>query len=199
MEVALFDYGTGNLHSLTKAIERAGHRVRIESDADRILAADALVLPGVGAFGAAARLLEPAAQHLRAALDRGFPCLGICLGMQLLFGESEEGSGEGMGAIPGRVRRLRARRVPHMGWNAVQPVAADPLFHSLAEPTVYFANSYVVEPEDADTVIAWTTYDDDRFPAAVRRFRTWGVQFHPEKSDVDGLRILSNFLVQAAS
>ncbi|MGH7507445.1 MAG: imidazole glycerol phosphate synthase subunit HisH [Longimicrobiales bacterium] len=199
MDVALFDYGTGNLHSLTKAIERAGHRVHIESEADRILKADALVLPGVGAFGAAAALLGPAASRIRAALDRGFPCLGICLGMQLLFDTSDEGGGTGLGAIPGKVRRLRARRVPHMGWNAVEPADSDPLFDRTREPVVYFANSYVAEPEDPETIIAWTTYGDDRFPAAVRRFRTWGVQFHPEKSDVAGLRILSNFLAQAAS
>jgi glutamine amidotransferase len=199
MEVALFDYGTGNLHSLTRAIEHAGHSVRIESDAERVLAARALVLPGVGAFGAAAGLLAPAAPALREALDRGFPCLGICLGMQLLFDESEEGPGAGLGALRGCVRRLEARRVPHMGWNQVQLVASDPLFHGAPEPFAYFANSFVVEPEDDGCVVAYTEYAGRRFPSVVRRGRTWGVQFHPEKSDAAGLRIIRNFLSQAAA
>jgi imidazole glycerol-phosphate synthase subunit HisH len=199
MDVALFDYGTGNLHSLGRAIERTGHSVRIESEADRVLSAGALVLPGVGAFGAAADLLAPAAAPLREALERGFPCLGICLGMQLLFDGSEEGPGAGLGALRGVVRRLEARRVPHMGWNQVQPVAHDPLFQGAPEPVAYFANSFVVEPEDDGCVVAYTEYGGKRFPSVVRRGRTWGVQFHPEKSAAAGLRIIRNFLSQAAA
>jgi imidazole glycerol-phosphate synthase subunit HisH len=199
MDVALFDYGTGNLHSLTRAIERAGHSVRVESEAERVLSAGALVLPGVGAFGAAASLLASAAPALREALDRGFPCLGICLGMQLLFDHSEEGEGAGLGRLPGVVRKLEARRVPHMGWNQVQPVAPDPLFIGSPEPVAYFANSYVVEPEDDGCVVAYTDYGGGRFPSVVRRGRTWGVQFHPEKSDAAGLRMIKNFLDQAAA
>jgi imidazole glycerol-phosphate synthase subunit HisH len=199
MDVALFDYGTGNLHSLGRAIERTGHSVRIESEADRVLSAGALVLPGVGAFGAAADLLAPAAAALREALERGFPCLGICLGMQLLFDGSEEGPGAGLGALRGVVRRLEARRVPHMGWNQVQPVAHDPLFQGAPEPVAYFANSFVVEPEDDGCVVAYTEYGGKRFPSVVRRGRTWGVQFHPEKSAAAGLRIIRNFLSQAAA
>jgi glutamine amidotransferase len=199
MDVAVFDYGTGNLHSLAKALEAAGHRVRIESEAGRVLSAQALVLPGVGAFGAAASLLAPAGDELRAALNRGFPCLGICLGMQLLFDRSDEGEGSGLGVLSGTVRRLEARRVPHVGWNQVQAVADDPLLAGTSDAVVYFANSYVAEPDDDGCIVAYTDYGGGRFPSVVRRLRTWGVQFHPEKSDYTGLRILRNFLDQAAA
>jgi len=191
MKVALFDYGTGNLHSLAKALERGGARVRI-ADPATALDADALVLPGVGAFGVAADRLAPAAPSIRDAVAVGFPVLGICLGMQLLFDASEEGPGEGLGVVPGRVRRLQARRVPHMGWNLVEPVTGDPLLDGSLE--AYFANSYVCEPEADGAVVATTTYEDRPFTAAVRRDRAWGVQFHPEKSGRAGLALLERFL-----
>jgi glutamine amidotransferase len=159
------------------------------------LSADAIVLPGVGNFGAAAARLAPARDSLRAALEDGTPCLGICLGMQLLFDASEEAGGRGIGAIPGHVRRLLAARVPHMGWNGVE-AAGDPLFEDTGDLVAYYANSFVCEPEDPDTVIAWTEYDGERWPAAVRRGRTLGVQFHPEKSGAPGLRLLRNFLAE---
>jgi glutamine amidotransferase len=196
--IALCDYGAGNLHSLAKALEAAGARVRIEPDPLRVLDADALVLPGVGAFGAAARRLAPAAAEIRRALEDGFPCLGVCLGMQLLFEWSEEGDGRGLGVLPGHVRRLRAGRVPHMGWNGVRSARMpDPLLAGLGDLVAYYANSFVVEPADPGAVIAWTVYERHRFPAAVRRGRTWGVQFHPEKSGAPGLRLIRNFVVEA--
>lgn len=196
MRVALFDYGTGNLHSLAKALEAGGGRVQVEEEPRRALAADALVLPGVGAFGGAAARLGTARRQIRQALAAGHPCLGICLGMQLLFEASEEDLGEGLGLLSGRVRRLRARRVPQMGWNSVE-TTGDPLFAGLEELLVYYANSFVPEPADPEAAIAWTTCGEDRFPAAVRRGRTWGVQFHPEKSAEAGLRLLRNFLNEA--
>lgn len=203
MRVALFDYGTGNLHSLAKALEAHGARVRVEADAASALAADALVLPGVGAFGAAAARLAPERDDIVAALDDGFPCLGICLGMQLLFARSEESTGEGLGYLSGRVRRLRATRVPQMGWNDVVPTPqgddADPLFAGLPAPVVYYANTFVPAPGDDARVIGWTTYADDRFAAAVRKRNTWGVQFHPEKSAAGGLRMIGNFLSQVTA
>lgn len=197
MRVALFDYGTGNLHSLGKALERGGGEVLIEADPLRALDADALVLPGVGAFGAAAAQLAPHAAQLRAALNDGLPCLGVCLGMQLLLESSEEGLGPGLGVISGRVRRLHARRIPHVGWNTAEP-NEDPLFGGLENLAVYYANSFAADPADLADVIAWTEYDGDRFPAALRRGRTWGVQFHPEKSGAAGLALIANFLRQAA-
>ncbi len=200
MKVSLFDYGTGNLHSLQKAFEGHGARVSVDDDPAAVLDADAMVLPGVGAFGAAAERLAGAHNEIVAALNRGFPCLGICLGMQLLFADSEESPGQGLGFIEGRVRRLQARRVPQMGWNDVEVEATpgDPLFASTLRPVVYYANTYVAEPEHRHHVVAWTTYEDDRFAAAVRKRNVWGVQFHPEKSAAGGLRMVRNFLAQAA-
>lgn len=199
MRVALLDYGVGNLHSLTRALEAGGARVRLESEPEAALSADALVLPGVGAFGAAAERLRPRLAALREGLAGGFPCLGICLGMQLLFESSDEGDGPGIGLIPGRVRLLRGRPVPHMGWNDFLPMdPGDELFRDLTSTTVYYANSFAADPPDESVVLGWTEYDGDRFPAVVRRGRTWGVQFHPEKSGPAGLRIIHNFLEAVA-
>ena len=196
MKVALFDYGIGNLHSLAKALEAGGAEVSLHSDIGSALRADALVLPGVGAFAPAAGVLAPLAPTLRAALAAGHPCLGVCLGMQLLFESSEEGLGLGVGALAGHVRRIQARRVPHMGWNQVEPTGSDPLFEGLGPLAAYYANSYVADPADADTIIAWTEYEGTRFPAAIRYARTWGVQFHPEKSGAAGVQLVHNFLKQ---
>jgi glutamine amidotransferase len=196
MNVALFDYGAGNLHSLGKALERAGASIQVTSDWDRALAMDALVLPGVGAFGAAVNALEDRADEVRAALEGGLPCLGICLGMQLLLERSDESEGRGIGIVEGHVRRIEAAVVPQMGWCDVE-VSDDPLFEGTKGLVAYYANSYVCAPADSSTVIAWSTYDEDRYPAAVRVGRTWGVQFHPEKSSRDGLRLIDNFLAEA--
>lgn len=197
MQVALLDYGAGNLHSLAKGLEAGGARVTVTTEWDEALARDALVLPGVGSFGAAVRALEGHEERVRAALEDGLPCLGICLGMQLLFPDSEEGEGSGIGLIPGRVRRLRTRTVPQMGWNDVDTPKADPLFSGLERLIAYYANSFVCESDDADAVIARSEYEGEEFAAAVRRGRTWGVQFHPEKSSTPGLALLRNFLDEA--
>lgn len=196
MKVALFDYGAGNLHSLAKALEAEGARVASTTDWDESLRADALVLPGVGAFGSAVEALPPDPAPIREALESGLPCLGICLGMQLLFDESEEGGGRGIGVIPGRVRRLRAHVVPQMGWNDVE-VGADPLFSGTEPLVAYYANSFVCAPLDPADAVAWSEYGGERFVAAVRRGLTWGVQFHPEKSSTPGRRLLRNFLARA--
>lgn len=198
MKVAVLDYGVGNLHSLGRALEAGGARVEIATSVAAALAADALVLPGVGAFSAAADRLGSAADELHSALEAGLPCLGICLGMQLLFETSEEGGGAGIGLMEGDVRRLDAKPIPHMGWNDVEPVAtADPILRALDVPTMYYANSFACEPADPSVVLGWTSYSGERFPAVVRRYETWGVQFHPEKSGVAGLRLIRNFLEAA--
>lgn len=196
MKVALFDYGAGNLHSLGKALEGAGASVHVTAHWDEALALDALVLPGVGAFGAAAAALPPDRRELLAALRGGLPCLGICLGMQLLFERSEESEGEGIGLVGGTVRRLDTPVVPQMGWNDVE-TAADPLFAGAAGLVAYYANSYVCVPEDDADAIAWSTYQGLRLVAGVRRGRTWGVQFHPEKSGAAGRRIIANWVALA--
>ncbi len=197
MRVALFDYGAGNLHSLGKALEAAGADVVVSSDWDEALALDALVLPGVGAFGHAAAALPTDRTPLRAALRGGMPCLGICLGMQLFFEDSDEADGSGIGLLPGRVTALDAPVVPHMGWNDVA-TEVDPLFEGLDGLVAYYANSYVCEPEDDGCVIAHSTYAGRTFAAGVRAANSWGVQFHPEKSSADGRRIIGSF-VRAAT
>jgi len=198
MNVALFDYGAGNLHSPGKALEAAGVRVSVTSDWGEALGRDALVLPGVGAFGHAAAALPADRAPLRTALADGLPCLGICLGMQLLFDGSDESAGDGIGLIGGRVRRLRTSVVPQMGWNDVESVP-DPLFTGATPLVAYYANSYVCDPERADDVIAWSTVEGVRYAAAVRRGRTWGVQFHPEKSSAKGRRLIENWVALAAA
>jgi glutamine amidotransferase len=194
--VAVFDYGAGNLHSIGKALEAAGAEVAVTADPRAASRAAAVVLPGVGAFGAAAARLAPGRETLRAALAAGTPCLGVCLGMQLLFAFSEEGPGEGLGLIPGRVRRLAARRVPHIGWNAVED-ACDPALAAARLTHAYYANGYACAPDDPGCVTAWSSHEGDRFPAAVRAARVLGVQFHPEKSSRAGLALLRAWLDEA--
>ena len=197
MRVTIFDYGAGNLHSLAKAIERGGVDVRIETDPVRSVDTDALVLPGVGAFGAAAERLAPGRSAMRDAVARGQPAIGICLGMQLLFDASDEGDGAGLGLIPGRVSRLRAQRIPQIGWNTIDGTR-DPLFDAAPLPIAYYANSFVCRPEDPTSVIAWSAHEEDRFPAAVRAGTAIGVQFHPEKSSTAGVRFVQSFLKEVA-
>jgi glutamine amidotransferase len=193
--VSLFDYGAGNLHSLGKGLEAAGADVSVTADWDEALGRDALVLPGVGAFGQAAAALPEDRSMVRTALANGLPCLGICLGMQLLFEDSEESIGTGIGLVPGSVRRLQTTVVPQMGWNDVE-TEADPLFEGIAGLTAYYANSYVCVPTTPSDAIGWSRFEDTKIVAAVRRARTWGVQFHPEKSSGPGRQILDNFVAQ---
>lgn len=193
MTITVFDYGAGNLHSLVKVLDGSGYPVRLETDLARAINTDLLVLPGVGAFSAAAARLAPARAALREALRGGLPCLGICLGMQLLFDASDEGEGEGVGLIAGRVTRLDATRVPQIGWNALDE-ASDLLFTRAALRTAYYANSFVCRPDDPSVVVAWSTHEGDRFAAAVRTARTLGVQFHPEKSSAPGVAFVQQFI-----
>jgi glutamine amidotransferase len=182
---------------LAKALEGSGVQVRVEPDAARAVETDVLVLPGVGAFGSAVERLAPGRDAMRTAILEGLPTIGICLGMQLLFDSSEEGDGTGLGVIPGQVTRLRAVRVPQIGWNGVEAVADDPLFAEHPVRMAYYANSYVCRPVDVGVVSAWTEHEGDRFAAAVRVGRTLGVQFHPEKSSTDGVQFLRAFLDSA--
>ncbi len=201
VRVTVFDYGAGNLHSLVKALEAGGAMVRVETDpAAAVRDTDALVLPGVGAFAPAAARLAPGRAAMREALLNGLPALGICLGMQLLFDASDEGPGDGLGLVPGRVAKLTAQRIPQIGWNQLDDVR-DPLLRAAALDMAYYANSYVGRPTaDGEAfVAAWSKHEGDRFPAAVRRANVMGTQFHPEKSSARGVAFVRAFLDFASS
>jgi glutamine amidotransferase len=157
---------------------------------------DALILPGVGAFAPAAERLASGRDAMREAIAAGLPTLGICLGMQLMFDASDEGAGAGLGVFPGRVTRLEADRLPQIGWNALDD-RRDALFAASGLDVAYYANSFACRPSDTTSVIAWSTHGRDRFPAAVRRGRCVGVQFHPEKSSTPGRRFVDAFLAEA--
>ena len=197
--IAIIDYGMGNLRSVQKALERVGAHAHITADPDLVRKAGKVILPGVGAF-------QDAIEHLRAtglgeafvdAVKAGKPCLGVCLGLQLLFDYSEEdGRHQGLGLLPGRVVRFPARpglKIPHMGWNQLDIVRQAPLFQGI-EPgsSVYFVHSYYVAPEDEEVVAAQTSYPDP-FPAAVWKDNLQACQFHPEKSQKVGLAMYDNF------
>ena len=196
--LAIFDYGAGNLHSLVKAISTDERTISIETDLRAAMTADLLVLPGVGAFGAAADAMQNSQSYLAAALVDGLPCLGICLGMQLLFDASEESPGNGIGFIPGNVTRLRTSKVPHMGWNDIDwretREVGSQTGNGRAAPTLdtaYFANAYICEPEVDLPILAWTTHENAKFASVVRSVNTVGVQFHPEKSSGTGRAFLN--------
>jgi glutamine amidotransferase len=196
--IAIIDYGMGNLHSVSKAVERLGYEAIVTSDPVQILAADGAILPGVGAFGDAMEQLKES--NLRDVVIRyagtGKPLLGICLGMQLLFTQSEEhGSHEGLNLLPGDVVRFRgAYKVPHMGWNKLAFIqSASPLFEGLEEGHVYFVHSYHVKLERESDLLAATDYYQP-VTAIVGKDNVYGMQFHPEKSGEIGMQLLSNFL-----
>ena len=192
MKISIMDYGVGNLHSISKGLERAGANVQMVEDPGELLEAECIVFPGVGAFGAAMEVMKPVLPALRKKVKDGTPTLGICLGMQILFEKSEESKGEGVAVIKGTVRRLRRGRIPQMGWNEVVP-KSDRLFEGVPEGSqFYFANSYICLPAE-DVTIADTVYGM-RFASAVRKGAILGVQFHPEKSGPPGLRLLGNFV-----
>ncbi|MFN0051804.1 MAG: imidazole glycerol phosphate synthase subunit HisH [Planctomycetales bacterium] len=197
--ISIVDYGMGNLRSVQKACEKLGVAARICTRPEELTGAGRMILPGVGAFrDAIAELrrqhfVEPILEHI--AADR--PFLGICLGLQLLFDVSyEEGTWEGLGVLKGEVVRFPERpelKVPHMGWNAVEPRADCPLFAGIPHDAhFYFVHSYYVVPA-AEAVIAAQTDYGGRFTAAVQRGRMFATQFHPEKSQQFGLQLLKNF------
>jgi len=200
--IAIIDYGMGNLHSVSKAVERLGCEMVVTADPAVIMAADGAILPGVGAFGDAMQNLRETGLDtvVRDYATSGKPLLGICLGMQLLFDESEEhGSHEGLKLLPGKVVRFRGDyKVPHMGWNKLQFTQQSPLLKGLEEDYVYFVHSYHVKPEQAGDLVAATDYYQP-VTAIVGRDNVYGMQFHPEKSGELGMRLLANFVALAGS
>lgn len=206
MRVALIDYGAGNLPSVAKALVAAGVAVERTADPARAAGADALVLPGQGHFGQVMEAFRASGFEavVRDHVAANRPFLGICVGLQLLMEGSDEAPGvAGLGVLPGRVVRFPedGPSVPHMGWNTLHPFGASPLLEGVpAGAYAYFAHSYVVafdEPRDGFTGGASTTYGDVRFLAAVSRGALHATQFHPEKSQRVGLRILANFAAAA--
>ena len=191
MKVLLADYGAGNLRSVCSALERAGAEPAVTTDPVALAEAPLAVIAGVGHVESAARGLGALAGALRERAAAGRPILGICVGLQLLFDESEEG-GRGLGLVRGRVERLQAAVVPHMGWNALEPVGASALLEGLAGEDVYFAHSYAVAPED-DVAVAHVEHGGP-VVAAVESGPLAGVQFHPERSGPAGARLLENAL-----
>ena len=199
VRVVLADYGAGNLRSVTSAFERAGAEPSITIDPSTVEEAPLAVIAGVGhvesaARGLAANGLDEAIRHRVAA---GRPVLGICVGMQLLFGASDEGGG-GLEVLAGPVCRVRARRVPHMGWNTLSLTRPSILVDGLDGDDVYFAHSFAVEPAD-DAVVVAVADHDGRVVAAVEQRAVAGVQFHPERSARAGARLLENALAWSRS
>jgi len=203
--IAVIDYDMGNLHSACKGLERAGGTPRITDDAREILAADAIVLPGVGSFDPAVRRLRDRdlEQPIKDAAASGKPFLGICLGMQVMLEHSEEGVEPGLGLVRGAVRRFRPEpgiAIPHMGWNALQFANPQhPLGQDLPDPAyVYFVHSYYADPSDPVTA-ATTTHGSQTVTAAIATGNVMATQFHPEKSARVGLQLLANFVALARS
>jgi glutamine amidotransferase len=198
--IAVIDYGMGNRRSVEKALEHVGAGAAITADHDELRAADGLVLPGVGAFPQAMRNLDALGlpDVIRELAAQGVPLLGICLGMQLLFDSSIElERTSGLGLIPGEVTRLETGRlpIPHIGWNEVRFERLSPLTAGLPEAGApfYHVHSFAARPSDPDTVIGTTEYGE-RFATIVGHGSVFGVQFHPEKSSRDGLRMLDAFV-----
>ncbi|MWC30853.1 imidazole glycerol phosphate synthase subunit HisH [Paenibacillus sp. MMS18-CY102] len=200
--IAIIDYGMGNLHSVNKAVERLGYETVVTADPAAILAADGAILPGVGAFGDAMDNLRETGLEsvVKQYVASGKPLLGICLGMQLLFDESEEyGQHAGLGLLPGRVIRFQGDyKVPHMGWNKLEVQQSSPLFEGLEEGHVYFVHSYHVQPALASDLLATVDYHQ-QVTAIVGRGNLFGMQFHPEKSGDLGMQLLAGFLKLAGS
>jgi glutamine amidotransferase len=202
--IAVIDYGMGNLRSVVNALRTLGEDAAVVTDPSALVSAHAIVLPGVGAFAEGMRRLEEGGfvdalnQEVR---DKRKPFMGLCLGMQLLASEGQEhGTHRGLGWIDGVVRRLPAEvdgarlRVPHVGWNELEIVHRDVLLRdAVAKPTFYFVHSFVFEPDDASVVSGYSSHGV-RFAATVERENVFGTQFHPEKSQRDGLALLTRFI-----
>ena len=203
MTIAVVDYGIGNLRSAEKALQHLGADARLTSSGPEISGADAVVLPGVGNFGACMRALRESGLETvtLAAATEGRPFLGICVGMQMLFeGSDESPDVAGLGVVAGRITRLPGTvRLTQMGWNTLEPRAGARLLAGLPDPAwCYFVHTYAPEPDDESVIAAWCDYGR-RFAAAIERGPLWATQFHPEKSGAVGLALLANFVKAATA
>ena len=207
-KVVVLDYGSGNLRSAVRAVERAGAEVELTGDLDAALAADGLLVPGVGAFAACMEGLRAirGERIIARRLSGGRPVMGICVGMQILFEHGVEHGvdTEGCGEWPGVVERLQAPIVPHMGWNTVEPPQGSQLFAGVEDERFYFVHSYGVRrwelvtndrtPDSHQPQVTWAEHGGDRFVAAVENGPLWATQFHPEKSGDAGAALLRNWV-----
>lgn len=196
--IAITDYGAGNLHSVKNALDYLGAKSIITGDADKIAAADKVILPGVGAFGDAMESLRKSGLDavIKETAKSGKPLLGICLGLQLMFQKSEESPNvEGLGIFDGKIVKIpdRGLKIPHIGWNDLEIAKSSRILKNLGDkPYVYFVHSYYLNADDESVVSAYTNYGE-RLGVAVERDNVFAVQFHPEKSGDTGLTILKNF------
>lgn len=195
--IAIIDYGAGNLRSVKNALDFLGAESKITGDADEILSADKVILPGVGAFGDAMASLNKSglADVVLEIAEKGTPLLGICLGLQLMFEESEETEGiKGLGLFKGRVVKIpdKGLKIPHIGWNSIETVKNSRILKD-NDAFVYFVHSYYIKPDDDKIISAYTEYGE-RLAVAVEDKNVFAVQFHPEKSGIEGMNILRNFI-----
>lgn len=197
--IAIIDYGAGNLCSVKNALDFIGTESMVTSDAKAILSADKVILPGVGAFGEAAVNLRRSglSEVINKAINSGMPFLGICLGLQLLFENSDESVGEtGLAVFEGSIKdipKTKGLKIPHMGWNSLDYKKDSRLFHGIGdEPFVYFVHSYYMVPKDESIISAYTEYGI-KLGVAAEKDNIYATQFHPEKSGECGLKILRNF------
>jgi glutamine amidotransferase len=196
--IAVIDYGAGNLRSISRALEVAGAEVVVTSDPEVVKSADAVVLPGVGHAGHSIEVLTSLGMPdaIQEVVGQGKPFLGICVGMQVMFDEQEEGNVRGLGLLPGRVRSIQGEvKIPHMGWNRSKVAKGSPLGDEGEEEFFYFVHSYIAEPSDPADIAAVTSYGEE-FPSVVVRNNVWGTQFHPEKSGETGLKLIRAFVKQ---
>lgn len=195
MNIKILDYGVGNLCSLKCALQRMGANPTIATINDLQNDIDGLILPGVGSFTEAMENIGPLKKKILSIADSGVPILGICLGMQIFFKKSEEGKGEGLDLMPGRVVKLPKRvKIPHMGWNNLRIVKNNEIIEGLADNSyVYFVHSYHTLPSKKDVIVTETDYGL-KFPSIVANENLYGTQFHPEKSGEAGQIILENFV-----
>ncbi len=198
--IAIIDYGAGNLHSVKNALDFLGVSSIVTGSSEEILSADKVILPGVGAFGDAMKCLRESSLDttVKECIKSGKPFLGICLGLHLLFEESEESPDvKGLGIFKGKVVKIpdsTGLKIPHMGWNSIKAAKDSKILKNIgSEPYVYFVHSYYIEPENKDIVSAYTEYGQ-RLDIAIEQDNVFATQFHPEKSGDVGMEILKNFI-----